>query len=292
MPRRSSSTWASARSRRSCSPIRSATTWEGRPTCLRRLDVGAGARPGPRGDRARAARRRFVPHGLTTYPCESFGAGATFRTGGLVLRALWPADAGTPSEDPTSTRSSSSPRTATTDVFLPADAESDVTARLAPSGGRDPQGRAPRLRGSRARRQLRELRPRVAVISCGRNNDYGHPRAETVAALESAPGLALYRTDEDGRVVVESDGPTSDRSNRALGWRTWPKLPTSRSTSSPGATARRSRPRSRACGATSRSSRSRPSRRSTRPARRWSGSATRGACSATHGSSSSPTSTG
>ncbi len=53
---------------------------------------------------------------------------------------------------------------------------------------------------------LRELRPRVAVISCGRNNSYGHPRAETVAALESAPGLTLYRTDEDGRVVVESDG--------------------------------------------------------------------------------------
>jgi competence protein ComEC len=51
---------------------------------------------------------------------------------------------------------------------------------------------------------LRELRPRIAVISAGRNNDYGHPRPETLAALSSLPGLAVYRTDEDGRVVVES----------------------------------------------------------------------------------------
>jgi competence protein ComEC len=54
--------------------------------------------------------------------------------------------------------------------------------------------------------ELEALRPRIAVISCGRNNDYGHPRPETLAALGAAPGLAVYRTDEDGRVVVESDG--------------------------------------------------------------------------------------
>jgi competence protein ComEC len=53
---------------------------------------------------------------------------------------------------------------------------------------------------------LRVLRPRIAVVSCGRNNDYGHPRAETLAALAASPGLALYRTDTDGRVIVESDG--------------------------------------------------------------------------------------
>jgi beta-lactamase superfamily II metal-dependent hydrolase len=54
--------------------------------------------------------------------------------------------------------------------------------------------------------ELRDLRPRIAVISCGENNDYGHPRAETLAALSGVSGLAVYRTDEDGRVVVESDG--------------------------------------------------------------------------------------
>jgi competence protein ComEC len=44
------------------------------------------------------------------------------------------------------------------------------------------------------------------VISCGRSNDYGHPRAETLAALAAVDGLAVYRTDEDGRIVLESDG--------------------------------------------------------------------------------------
>lgn len=93
-----------------------------------------------------------------------------------------------------------------TDVLLTADAESDVTAKLplkpveilkvAHHGSEDP-GLAD---------ELRVLRPRIAVISVGRGNDYGHPRPDTVAALLALPGLALYRTDEDGAVVVESDG--------------------------------------------------------------------------------------
>ena len=56
--------------------------------------------------------------------------------------------------------------------------------------------------------ELGDLRPRIAVISCGRGNDYGHPRPETLAALTAVPGLELFRTDADGRVVVESDGTT------------------------------------------------------------------------------------
>ena len=93
-----------------------------------------------------------------------------------------------------------------TDVLLTADAESDVTAGL-PLGGIEVlkvahHGSAdPGLDD-----ELRVLRPRIAVISCGRNNDYGHPRAETLAALAGSPGLAVYRTDTDGRVVIESDG--------------------------------------------------------------------------------------
>ncbi len=52
------------------------------------------------------------------------------------------------------------------------------------------------------------LRPRLAVISVGAHNDYGHPRADTLAALHARSGLAVYRTDESGRIVLESDGRT------------------------------------------------------------------------------------
>ena len=53
---------------------------------------------------------------------------------------------------------------------------------------------------------LARIHPRIAVISVGKDNDYGHPRPETLAALDARPGLDVYRTDENGRIVVESDG--------------------------------------------------------------------------------------
>lgn len=47
--------------------------------------------------------------------------------------------------------------------------------------------------------------PEIAVISCGKNNDYGHPDQETLDTLE-AYGTTVYRTDIIGTVVVCSDG--------------------------------------------------------------------------------------
>ncbi|WP_110204982.1 ComEC/Rec2 family competence protein [Nocardioides daejeonensis] len=48
---------------------------------------------------------------------------------------------------------------------------------------------------------LLALRPRVAVISAGVDNDYGHPAPETLAALDAA-GVVVLRTDRDGDVAV------------------------------------------------------------------------------------------
>jgi competence protein ComEC len=59
---------------------------------------------------------------------------------------------------------------------------------------------------------LERARPRLAVISCGRNNPYGHPAPEVVERLTSA-GITVARTDRDGAVTVRSDG-------RSLEWRT------------------------------------------------------------------------
>ena len=172
---------------------------------IRRLRVGLVLDPelaarGPEHDEAiAAARERRVR-------VRRIRAGDELRAGGLVLRALWPPDPGLPSENPNSNAVVLVATFGQTDVFLPADAESDVTGRLpagdvellkvAHHGSEDPGLSA----------QLRTLRPEVAVISAGRNNGYGHPRPEILATLAEVPGLSVYRTDLHGRVVVESDG--------------------------------------------------------------------------------------
>ncbi|NPV51931.1 MAG: MBL fold metallo-hydrolase [Firmicutes bacterium] len=52
---------------------------------------------------------------------------------------------------------------------------------------------------------LDEVKPEVAIISCGAGNPYGHPHPGTIAAL-GARGVKIYRTDVNGTIVVETDG--------------------------------------------------------------------------------------
>lgn len=52
---------------------------------------------------------------------------------------------------------------------------------------------------------LQKIRPQYAVISCGKNNDYGHPHKEVLQYLKKA-GCTVYRTDRDKTVTVTSDG--------------------------------------------------------------------------------------
>jgi competence protein ComEC len=87
------------------------------------------------------------------------------------------------------------------DVFLPADAESEVTAALAlpdvdvlkvaHHGSADPG--LPAL--------LSRLRPEVAVIEVGAHNRFGHPHPTTLAALQTA-GAQVHRTDRAGDVSI------------------------------------------------------------------------------------------
>jgi len=51
---------------------------------------------------------------------------------------------------------------------------------------------------------LDAVSPRLAVISCGAENDYGHPHARTLRRLE-ARGVIIARTDLEGDVTVTSD---------------------------------------------------------------------------------------
>jgi len=52
---------------------------------------------------------------------------------------------------------------------------------------------------------LKTVRPEIAVISVGAKNSYGHPRAEILERLKSF-GIRIFRTDESGDLVFESDG--------------------------------------------------------------------------------------
>ena len=52
---------------------------------------------------------------------------------------------------------------------------------------------------------LRAVAPGVAVISVGAGNPFHHPAPQTLARLERS-GARTYRTDQDGAVIVETDG--------------------------------------------------------------------------------------
>jgi competence protein ComEC len=133
-------------------------------------------------------------------------AGAVYTIGRLRLRLLWPDGPGPPGDDPNNHAVVILVTFGSVDALLTADAESDVTLPLHPPAVEILKVGHHGSADAGLRELLRELQPRIAVISVGRHNDYGHPAPSTLWALEHAPGLALYRTDRDGPVTVESDG--------------------------------------------------------------------------------------
>lgn len=52
---------------------------------------------------------------------------------------------------------------------------------------------------------LEEIKPEAAVISVGRDNDYGHPTETVINRLE-AIGADIYRTDLMGTLEIQTDG--------------------------------------------------------------------------------------
>jgi competence protein ComEC len=134
-------------------------------------------------------------------------AGQTLTFGAITMRLLWPpppAPGFRPEGDPNDRAIVALVRVGEFDLFLSADAESNVTGTLplprveamkvAHHGSADPG--LPAL--------LERLQPQVAAIEVGRGNTYGHPTPSTLAALRAVPHV--YRTDRDGTVRLRVHG--------------------------------------------------------------------------------------
>lgn len=52
---------------------------------------------------------------------------------------------------------------------------------------------------------LNKVNPKYAIISVGKDNTYGHPTPSTLSRLKKS-GVEVYRTDEEGTIIAESDG--------------------------------------------------------------------------------------
>ena len=55
---------------------------------------------------------------------------------------------------------------------------------------------------------LDQTQPEIAIISCGENNDYGHPHKEILERLEKMD-CDVYRTDLKGTILLKSNGTTN-----------------------------------------------------------------------------------
>ncbi|MPN26893.1 ComE operon protein 3 [bioreactor metagenome] len=49
------------------------------------------------------------------------------------------------------------------------------------------------------------VNPRYAIISVGKDNQYGHPHKEILDRLRKK-NIIVYRTDESGTIIASSDG--------------------------------------------------------------------------------------
>lgn len=52
---------------------------------------------------------------------------------------------------------------------------------------------------------LEAVSPEYALISCGADNEYGHPAADTMQRLQDH-GVTMFRTDKQGTIIASTDG--------------------------------------------------------------------------------------
>jgi len=136
---------------------------------------------------------------------QRIGAGRELQAGRLRLRVIWPPPellgAASRGQDPNQLSLVIEARWRGFDMLLTGDAEAEAVPldpgpvdvlKVAHHGSEDAGLAA----------LLEEVRPRLAVISVGEENPYGHPTATTLATLERHR-VPTLRTDADGTIEIE-----------------------------------------------------------------------------------------
>lgn len=144
-------------------------------------------------------------------PVTHARAGEQRRTGDLSWQVLWPPGPLSPEEDPNDASVAMLVRSAGVRMLLLGDLEPPAqqallrTPAAALVGGVDVLKVAHHGSAHQDPELIRRAAPRVALISSGADNTYGHPAPSTVAALR-AGGATVLRTDVDGAMAVVGAG--------------------------------------------------------------------------------------
>lgn len=162
---------------------------------------------GPAEDADRAILGRLAQGGARLVEARTGLSGAL---GGSRWRVVWPAAGarGFPAGNDASVVVEFRGGGVPTSIFL-GDLSAAPQAALAASGRLSPPYSVVKVAHHGSADQLpalyRALRAAVAVVTVGEDNDYGHPRAETLRMLASL-GVVVARTDRDGLVVIAQGG--------------------------------------------------------------------------------------
>jgi competence protein ComEC len=152
---------------------------------------------------ARLSRETIAEAAAAGAEPQRIAAGQELRSGQLRLRVLWPPPellSAAPGQDPNQLALVMEARWRNFNMLLMADAEAEVVPldpgpvdvlKVAHHGSADAGLSA----------LLDEIRPRLAVISVGEGNPYGHPAPSTLATL-ARHRVSILRTDQEGEVEI------------------------------------------------------------------------------------------
>ncbi|MFF9309402.1 ComEC/Rec2 family competence protein [Streptomyces sp. NPDC014748] len=183
----------------------------GLPGVLRGRSVGAIETTGfeEPADQAGFVHREATRHGI---PLVRAVAGEERRLGDLTWQVLWPPPApASPPDGPNDASVALLVRSGTLRLLLLGDLEPPSQQALLHSPAAASLTRVDVLKvahhGSAYQDPdlLHLTAPRLALISCGPDNPYGHPAPRTVTSLRTQ-GAAVLRTDEDGPIAVTGEG--------------------------------------------------------------------------------------